>query len=42
MLTDNGIQFTNHDRHKYAFVHIFDRVCRKHQIDHRLTRIKHP
>ena len=42
VLTDNGIQFTNHDRHIYAFEHIFDRVCREHQIEHRLTRIKHP
>lgn len=40
--TDNGIQFTNHDRHIYAFEHIFDRVCREHQIEHRLTKIKHP
>ena len=37
-----GIQFTNHDRHIYAFEHIFDRVCREHQIEHRLTKIKHP
>ena len=42
VLTDNGIQFANHERHIYAFEHIFDRVCREHQIDHRLTRIKHP
>ena len=42
VLTDNGIQFTNHDRHIYAFEHIFDRVCREHEIDHRLTKIKHP
>jgi transposase InsO family protein len=42
VLTDNGIQFTNHDRHIYAFEHIFDRVCREHQIDHRLTKIKRP
>ena len=46
MLTDNGSQFTNHDRHIHAFEHIFDRVCDRvcgeHQIDHRLTRIKHP
>ena len=40
--TDNGIQFTNHDRHIYAFEHIFDRACREHEIDHRLTKIKHP
>ena len=42
VLTDNGIQFTNHDRHIYAFEHIFDRVCREHQIEHRLTKVKHP
>ena len=42
VLTDNGIQFTNHDRHIYAFEHIFDRVCREHEIDHRLTKIRHP
>ncbi len=27
VLADNGIQFTNQERHKYAFHHIFDRVC---------------
>ena len=37
-----GIRFTNHDRHMYAFEHIFDRVCREHEIEHRLTRIRHP
>jgi transposase InsO family protein len=42
VLTDNGIQFTNQERHRYAFVHIFDRVCNEHEIDHRLTKIKHP
>ncbi|OZA07543.1 MAG: hypothetical protein B7Y02_13780, partial [Rhodobacterales bacterium 17-64-5] len=42
VLTDNGIQFTNHERHIHAFEHIFDRVCREHQIEHRLTKIKHP
>jgi transposase InsO family protein len=42
ILTDNGIQFTNHARHKYAGIHIFDRVCAEHDIDHRLTKIKHP
>jgi Integrase core domain len=40
-LTDNGIQFTNHKRHVYAFAHIFGRVCRENEIDHRLTKIKH-
>ena len=42
VLTDNGIQFTNQERHRYAFVHIFDRVCDEHDIEHRLTKIKHP
>jgi transposase-like protein len=42
VLTDNGIQFTNRVQDRHAFEHIFDRVCREHGIDHRLTRIKHP
>ncbi|EZQ17711.1 integrase [Halopseudomonas bauzanensis] len=42
VLTENGIQFTNHARHKYAFHHIFDRVCNENGIGHRLTRINHP
>ena len=50
VLTDNpvlseaegGIQFTNHAHHKYAFHHIFDRVCDENGIEHRLTRVKHP
>jgi transposase InsO family protein len=42
VLTDNGIQFTNQERHRYAFVHIFDRVCNEQGIEHRLTKIKHP
>jgi transposase InsO family protein len=42
ILTDNGIQFTNQERHRYAFEHIFDRVCDEHGIEHRLTKIKHP
>ena len=40
--TDNGIPFTNHARHKYAFHHIFDRVCDENGIEHRLTKVKHP
>ena len=42
VLTDNGIQFTNHARQKYGFRHIFDRVCDEHEIEHRLTKINHP
>jgi hypothetical protein len=42
VLTDNGIQFTNRKRDLYALHHIFDRVCREHGIDHRLTKTNHP
>ena len=42
VLTDNGIQFTNRKKDKYAFEHIFGRVCRESSIEHRLTRVKHP
>ena len=42
LLTDNGIQFTNRKTDVHAFEHIFDRVCREHGIEHRLTKIKHP
>ena len=42
VLTDNGIQFTNHAHPKYAFHHIFDRVCDEYGIEHRLTKVKHP
>ncbi len=42
ILTDNGIQFTNQKRHKYAFKHIFDRVCTDNGIEHCLTKVSHP
>ena len=42
VLTDNGIQFTNRACDRYAFEHIFDRVCRENGIEHRLTKVKHP
>ncbi|MBS1734437.1 MAG: IS481 family transposase, partial [Bacteroidetes bacterium] len=42
VLTDNGIQFANRARDKYAFMHIFDRVCSEYGIEHRLTKPKHP
>ncbi len=42
ILTDNGIQFTNHAHHKYACHHISDRLCDEHSIEHRLTKVKHP
>ena len=42
LLTDNGIQFTNRRQDLLAGVHIFDRVCAEHDIDHRLTKPNHP
>lgn len=42
ILTDNGIQFTNRNKDRYAFMHIFDRVCYKYAIEHRLTQVNHP
>jgi transposase InsO family protein len=41
ILTDNGIQFTNRKGDKYAWEHIFDRVCHEHSIEHRLTKVSH-
>ncbi len=37
VLSDNGIQFTNRKRDRYAVEHIFNRVCQEHGIEHRLT-----
>jgi transposase InsO family protein len=42
ILTDNGIQFTNRQKDKHAWMHIFDRVCHEHDIEHRLTKVNHP
>lgn len=42
VLTDNGIQFTNRQRDRYAFTPIFDRVCQGNNIEHRLTQVQHP
>lgn len=42
VLTDNGIRFTSQARPRYAFHHIFDRVCGESGIEHRLTKLKHP
>ncbi len=39
---DNGIQFTNRKQDTSAFEHIFDRICREHEIEHRLTKVNHP
>lgn len=42
ILTDNGIQFANRKKDKYAFRHIFDRIYYENQIEYRLTKINHP
>ena len=42
VLTDNGIQFTHRAQDRYAFRHLFDRVCAEHGIEHRLTKVGHP
>ncbi len=42
VLTDNGIQFTNHARDIHDSQHIFNRVCAEHGMEHRLTKVNHP
>ena len=47
VLTDNGIQFADLPRNRQGPTarfrgHPFDRVCRLHGIDHRLTQPRHP
>jgi IS30 family transposase len=42
IFTDNGQQFTNLPHQKYAFPHIFNRVCEEHKIEYRLTQSAHP
>ncbi len=47
VLTDNGIQFTLPPHYRDGptatyLTHMFDMRCRENDIDHRLTRIKHP
>jgi hypothetical protein len=42
ILTDTGIQFTNHERHIHAFIHIFDLVCNKINVEPRSPKVKHP
>ena len=42
ILTDNGIQFANRATDRYAFPLLFDRICAKRSIEHRLTKPNHP
>jgi len=47
VLTDNGVQFCHMPQHRdgptaQCSVHMFDRICRENDIDHRLTKPNHP
>ena len=47
VLTDNGVQFGDMPQNRSGptaryRLHIFDRVCRQHGIEHRLTKPNHP
>ena len=47
VLTDNGVQFCDMPQNRSGptaryRLHMFDRFCREHEIEHRLTKPKHP
>ena len=42
ILTDNGRQFTHLKTDKWVSLHVFDRMCKKESIKHRLTKVCHP
>lgn len=47
VLTDNGVQFCDMLQHRSGptaryRLHMFDRICREHGIEHRLTKPNHP
>ena len=47
VLTDNGIQFDDLPKNRNGITaqlrgHPFDRICRQHNIEHRLTKPNHP
>lgn len=44
ILTDNGMEYTDMMSHrgKASGQHAFDKMCTKHAIEHRLTKVKHP
>jgi len=42
ILTDNGVQFAKREGTQAGEIIPFDRVCLAKDIDHRLTKIKHP
>lgn len=44
VLTDNGVQFIQHDRRTESgfIAHVFGRVCAENNVEHRLTKPYHP
>ena len=42
ILTDNGRQFTHLKSDKFVSEHIFDKLCKRQDIQHRLTKVCHP
>jgi transposase InsO family protein len=47
VLTDNGVQFSDMPQNRSGptaryRLHMFNRICREHDIEHRLTKPKHP
>ena len=47
MLSENGVQFCDMPQHRSGPTaryrpHMFDRICREHGIEHRLTKPNHP
>lgn len=47
VLTDNGVQFCDMPQNRSGptaryRLHMFDRICSEHEIEHRLTKPKHP
>ena len=47
VLTDNGVQFCDLPQHRAGptaryGLHNFERVCRQHDVEHRLTKPNHP
>lgn len=42
VLTDNGIQFANRAQDRWNGRHLFDLICSRYGIEHRLTKPNHP
>ncbi len=42
VFTVTGLPFTHRKKNTSAFEHAFDRACRENEVEHRLTKVKHP